>query len=488
MGCWWRRHRGWGRALNVLVMLTLLLPGDFAALGAGTAQAHAVAPRDAAPAAGATEPSSAPASAAQAPATTAASPAPVSSLSPTSPPAPAGVPLKALAAPRPPAPIERAAVGPAGGELRSLDGKVVVRFPAGATAEHLSITYQSLPKQVLASQRMVWHFALNAYALDRQDAPVHRFERPLEITVHYSDDEVRGLNAAALAFSYRDESSGQWIGIPSAVDVVARTVTARLDHFSGISIGTDPNISGPGLIQHFQNDLHSGAATADYPIEVPAGPGGFQPKLVLTYNSARVDEMKSAKATGSWTGLGWSLDLGRVSYDDASQRRYLQLNGEGYELWQNSADNDSRRWHTKSESYYLILFENNVWKVWDKAGTYYEFGGTSDSQQFYWNYNGAWNAVYYRWDLNVMRDTHSNRILVEYYQDQVDDCSASPCHQYVRAAYPKDVYYGTTSVGYPKGRANVHFDMQGSYNASATGGTFGKIILAAPRGSWRRAT
>src|SRR5688572_10539228 len=66
--------------------------------------------------------------------------------------------------------------------------------------------------------------------------------------------------------------------------------------------GTIP--SGTSAVDNFNTDLFTGAATAQIPIEVPAGAAGVAPKIALLYNSATVDELKITEP-GQSTGLGW---------------------------------------------------------------------------------------------------------------------------------------------------------------------------------------
>jgi hypothetical protein len=70
-------------------------------------------------------------------------------------------------------------------------------------------------------------------------------------------------------------------------------------------------------------------------------------------------------------------------------------------------------------------------------GTYYEFGGTTVSQQYYW-YEPAGSIRYYRWDLNLMQDVHGNVVNVWYTQD----IYTKNGHDNVRAAYPAGLTYG----------------------------------------------
>lgn len=163
---------------------------------------------------------------------------------------------------------------------------------------------------------------------------------------------------------------------------------------------------------NFQVGLHSGAAVSRYPIELPPGPGGFQPKVELVYNSGSVDEMKNKRSMGSWVGIGWTLHLGRISLDEEYGSYSLDLNGESYEIV--SADG---AYYTKPDMFFRITRAGQTWDIWDRGGVKYEFGGTADSQQYHDT------NQYYRWDLNLMQDTHGNQITVSYVRDIVGECA-----------------------------------------------------------------
>ncbi|MCL4532324.1 MAG: hypothetical protein M1582_03915, partial [Actinobacteria bacterium] len=355
--------------------------------------------------------------------------------------------------------MDEATVEPAtGGTLGSRDGKLTVHFPAAAASERLAVSHRRLDPHIAAGLRLVRRFALNAYALERGNAEVKQFALPVQLTFHFSPEDIPGLNPDNLGFYYRDPDTLQWVYVPSTVDLDAQTVTASVDHFTEFSVQTDPNVSAPGLIMGFQNDLHSGMAVASYPIKVPQGPGGLQPALTLSYNSGVADEMRGLRATGSWVGIGWSLNLGSVSYDETTGKYYLTLNGQGYELMKDG----SGTWHTKQESYLKIqsrIWSGNDdgdgpddtigWDIWDKDGTYYQFGeavfpaaaGTdTHTQQYYRTWTGSrWDLHFYRIDLKKIRDTSGNEIVIHYFQDTQADCSHSPCNPYVRAANPKHI-------------------------------------------------
>jgi hypothetical protein len=84
-----------------------------------------------------------------------------------------------------------------------------VQIPAGAVTATTTLTYTAVPK-VSAPADLA--FARHAFVLDAyrgrpgQDSvllPLFRFQRPVTVTVHYSDWDVAGLRESTLGLYYR---------------------------------------------------------------------------------------------------------------------------------------------------------------------------------------------------------------------------------------------------------------------------------------------
>jgi hypothetical protein len=153
---------------------------------------------------------------------------------------------------------------------------------------------------------------------------------------------------------------------------------AKVNHFTHFGEYANPLESGPGRIMASNVDLHSGAATYSYPLELPPGPGGFQPSLTLSYNSGSVDEMKNKRDVGSWVGIGWSMSIGSIAYDSTNRKYYLNISGISTPLINTSIN----EYHTNPEQYYKITRFTNHWEVLDRSGTLYRFGGTDNTTQY----------------------------------------------------------------------------------------------------------
>jgi RHS repeat-associated protein len=316
-------------------------------------------------------------------------------------------------------------------ELKSPSEKITLNIPAGAASENLRIDFTELTPWGSTGMKIVNLFELNAYAVDRADAMVSQFQKELTITVKHTPEDLRGLDTDSLRLYYLDELTKQWVPVPSKYDSETMIFTATVNHFTIYGQQATPTISGPGRIMAFQVDMHSGTATANYPIEVPPGPGDFKPRIELTYNSGVADGMKNKRSVGSWVGIGWSLNLGSVSFDEGSSTYFLTLNGQSYTLVQDPGNPSV--YHTVKETFYKITRSGQTWTLYDRDGVSYRFGGTASSQQYH---DGN---QYYRWDLDLIQDTHSgNTITVTYVQDIWNNS--------VRSAYPLHVYYNNNNV------------------------------------------
>ncbi|MBN1692598.1 MAG: hypothetical protein JW845_03485 [Dehalococcoidales bacterium] len=279
--------------------------------------------------------------------------------------------------------------------------------------------------------KMVNFFELNVKEHNSENK-VHQFKKNIEITIQHTQEELAGLDIDSLYLYYLDEDKGEWIPIPCEFDRKTLTLTAKFKHFSYFGEQANPLQSGPGKVTTAQVGLHSGTATYSYPLELPPGPGGFTPSVSLNYNSGSVDGMKNKRDVGSWVGIGWSLNLGRISYNAASGNYNIDLNGVSHKIVPNS---DSI-FYTQPEEYLKITKDGNTWSVYDKSGNYYRFGGTTDSEQY------TDTSDYYRWDLSYWKDTNGNEATVTYVQDIWNNS--------VRSAYPEYLRYNNNLV-------EVHF-------------------------------
>jgi len=135
---------------------------------------------------------------------------------------------------------------------------------------------------------MLNYFELNAKETTTGKA-VTTFQKDLEISVNHESEELGAIDINSLQLFYLNEKTKQWV--PAGVlkyDAKTKKGVTKINHFSHYGEMANPLTAGPGRIMATQVDLQAGSLTFNYPIELPPGPGGFQPKLNLNYNSASV--------------------------------------------------------------------------------------------------------------------------------------------------------------------------------------------------------
>ncbi len=385
-----------------------------------------------------------------------------------------------------------AMIDPSGGAIHSPDGRVQVSFPAGATNQPLDVRITRLDHRPAVGPSpdtpFIGEWIFDAFATAQAMAPVHTFALNPTVTFHFSAPELAGLNPSNLAFWTQDPLSGAWVAIPATVDGVNGTVTAVVSHFSLVGATDTPIVDAAPLLDRHNVDLHMGFATIRVPIEVPPGRGGLTPDLGLSYDSARVDEMRLYSSLSGWTGTGWSLSVGSIqaSYGWTGGTRYfLDSSGYGGEMLQDSAST----WHLADEQYARI--SNTVdgstgyvtsWTVTDKQGRQYVFGG-DDAHRRWYNVSAPNPRQYYQWDLASVQDVFGNAIRYSYWQQTCDGvagssilvpnhCGNCTIYCYVLSAYPQDIKYNGAS-GQELTDLHFNFDAPGGISNDMVDHTLG---------------
>ena len=194
---------------------------------------------------------------------------------------------------------------------------------------------------------------------------------------------------------------------------------------------------------------NGGQLSYSYPLVVAPGPQGTVPDLRAVYSSGATNERRAPTTPANNVGDGWELALGSVSaekYPDGS-------------IWYSLSDVDNvsdrlipdtsgTNFATQHLSYLKVTKITSgatgqpCFNVWGTEGTFYEFGCTSDSLQYYIDSTG--NRVNYRFDLDRMIPTNegpgtNGRNLTASY---VQDMETSGGHTWVRDAALKQITYG----------------------------------------------
>lgn|GEM_PF-4415303 len=109
-----------------------------------------------------------------------------------------------------------------GGELKSGDGKLLVKVPAGAVAAPTVFTIQPITNTLPGAQ-------LNAYRLLPEGAD---FAKPVELVYTYKNEDVEGTVEDALFLAYQ-KNDGVWSFMTETnLDAVANTLTVTTNRLS----------------------------------------------------------------------------------------------------------------------------------------------------------------------------------------------------------------------------------------------------------------
>lgn len=238
------------------------------------------------------------------------------------------------------------------------------------------------------------------------------FRKSIEISLPY-DPKLVGSSFTANDVNtyYFDDSTGCWRSLQRVrVDQRAHVVVSLTNHFTDMINATvavpdhpegtsfDPNqikdiqSADPGsqvnLIQPpAANSM--GDAQLSYPIEVPPGRAGLQPKIDIGYSSAQGD---------GWLGMGWDLALPMITIDTrfGVPRYDPNLETETYAMAGQQLTPVANRsafvprtaekvFHTRVEGAFDKIIRhgsspaNYTWECIDKSGTHWFYGGAPDT-------------------------------------------------------------------------------------------------------------
>ncbi|HEY0072292.1 MAG TPA: SpvB/TcaC N-terminal domain-containing protein, partial [Chloroflexia bacterium] len=384
-----------------------------------------------------------------------------------------------------------------GGKVVSSDGAFVVGVRADALSADGTIevrkkadSQKNAKKTAGESRRFAYTYEIVAtHAKESpgkaKGTPLDRLNKPA-VLVWKIDPRVlasAGVSGFPLRAYVYDEKQRSWEEIPSAWDadsgqLIATTsllgVTAVTDSFDVV------NNYLPS-IKNYETNLQSGTANVGFPIELPPGPGGFGPRVMLSYNSGSIDRVDISQQGPSSVGWGWTLS---TNYIAATQRHYPDRLGcaddpdnPGYHPWIASIVMDGTNgdlikgtdgyWHTEDEEFVRIVYHAGTnsslgtvrttdwWEAWDKNGTHYEFKSNALIEDRYnWAADPSLRTcdgspdpyTTYRWMLTTATDVHSNTIQYTYkYEDRTRTLQATPIpNNRTQAVYPYQITWGAS--------------------------------------------
>jgi hypothetical protein len=386
-------------------------------------------------------------------------------------------------------------------DLVGSDGRLELQVQPGALdVTQATVTGGTAPSGALSVQmtQLQGHSigemnALGSYQLQVVDSQGQalsgvRLTHPIIIRYHYQPSEMDTLNLdpdkivltwptlIAAAMQANQPTSGFQLAMqndPATQTLTAQSATLGPGPFD--MMGEPQNQSTPAL--HLASvQGNSGQVTYSYPLQVPPGPGGFAPQLLLNYSSSAPNERHTATSPAGDEGDGWSLNLGSISeetYGSPGTVWYFINNiaGVGDRLIATGSNN---LFDTQHISYLRIQQINpgttsTCFHVWDKSGTYYELGCTSDSLQYWTDSTGQHN---YRWDVDKIIAPNEGPNASAYRLIQISylqDTSTSGSYTSIRDAAIKQITYG---IGSTSGITNLAGTVDFHYLAPVANGSW----------------
>ena len=356
-----------------------------------------------------------------------------------------------------------------GGEVIANDGKITVTIPADTFSADTSIDIGQPSGDALPATSLIGE-SFEISAKDQQSkTALHQFAKEIEIEVSYADLNIPEEKIENLFLYWYNPDIKEWEALPSSVNPKTKTLRGTTDHFSVFSVGVNKwQAAHVPTVDDFQVAGFTGAATYSTPIEVPAGPGGLQPSLTLSYNSQVVDQA-TTETQASWVGMGWSLDPGSIEMNTADTP------GSADDTYSVNVGGISSRliidgngvYHSADENFWKFDFNGTTWTVHDKVGNTYYF---EDVAKLYYalpcqnedNPGGKGNQTY-KWVLKRVTNIFLQELRYEYEWERKDltyqqySTGAGHCNTYHQltdtALFPK-------SILYPNGRYRIYFERE----------------------------
>ena len=348
---------------------------------------------------------------------------------------------------------EQFEVTSAGGEISAKGGKIKIKIPADTFSTDTVIevgdpTGDAIPPYSLSGG------PVEIKARDKQNkTDLHLFDKEIEIQVSYAQLGISEEVEGDLHLHWYNPETQEWDILPTSVHKESKTLRGFTNHFSVFDIDFSHwQASHLPTIDSFQVSNFTGAATYSLPIEVPPGPGGFQPSLSLNYNSQVVDQ-STTHTQASWVGMGWSLETGSIELDDSRRSDWSDddthlLNVAGVST--RIVQDPNGAYHAADENFWKIEHPNtDVWTVKDKQGNTYTFElkasipfGLDDPDCADRSWKPSW------WWLTKVENVFGQQILYEYDVETkpIRFCDGENPHpQATTAVYPSEITYARAS-------------------------------------------
>ncbi|GAB3001725.1 SpvB/TcaC N-terminal domain-containing protein [Saccharothrix stipae] len=315
----------------------------------------------------------------------------------------------------------------------------------------------------------------------------HTFSDDITVSLPYDPTLISADFTANDVFTFfYDELGGCWKPLPRvSVDETNHVIVSTTNHFTTMvnaTVTVPEHAEGTSFNPNQIKDIEAadpgagvnlilppgannqGDNRLSYPIEVPRGREGLEPKLDVRYNSA---------GGNGWLGVGWDVGTPAITidtrwgvprYDAGLETETYLLNGEQLTPVANRGELQSRVaekvFHARVEGKFDRIVRhgdnprNYRWEITDKTGTRWFYGageGASEPDANTTLADGAGNV--YVWALREVRDANDN--LMRYHHTLVEDGGIEGGAEPGRNLYPDRITY--TGHGDAEGRYAVTF-------------------------------
>ena len=334
--------------------------------------------------------------------------------------------------------------------LQEFNGKVKLTLPVFASDSQLALDIRKPDENSLPSLSLTGK-PVQILAVDLDTGKnVKNFKKPITVEMIYDDEQIWDWQEDELKIFYFNEETKDWHPLPTIVDPKTNTLTAQTDHFTVFDYKAETwQAASLPSIDSFQVSNFTGAGTYSMPFWTPPGPGGLQPSLNLSYSSQVIDS-SSLYTQASWVGAGWSLDTGSIvrimhdTDDDTSDDTFtISVAGIGSTLLPVSESGAVTIYRTANESFNKIEYDSSteIWTVWAKTGTVYEFDHrvkthTTDGCAAT---SGDLNIIW-RWSLSSVTNIHGKTLDYSYHTETKPGCANEVAVYPVYIKYPHNLY------------------------------------------------
>ena len=334
---------------------------------------------------------------------------------------------------------------------------VVIEQNTMAANSDLLFTVQPVPNYPLTATNSIsnpvdslhlLHFQLDML---QNGVPANHFAKPVRIVLDMRSltGDLNPVYDGNYFLAYEDENEpGLWHDVPITVHQESGLISAEVSHFSTWVGGSRPERWNPSFVPATVSEF-SGAATYNYPIDVPPGRHGLQPAVSLSYNSRSLDGAIQNIEAGDIAN-GWSLaqiaimrEEVTVKGDGAHLFIYhndefsLVLNGTSHKLEASgdSIANGTIRFYAKDAPGLKVwrYFDSSLstdgfyWVVTTADGVQYRLGYTIDAEEYqqgdlwttpsptHWGKSNNRSAI--AWNVDTVTDPYGNQMQYDYLTD-----------------------------------------------------------------------